>query len=141
MLTPNEKTAWAAGFFDGEGCVHINPTLKYGRLSGYSFCVSVAQTRTEPLMLLQELFGGYLTERKTGITHKKRVWVWTLHGADCARFLEKVLPALRVKFIEAAIGLWFHATCKYRGKRIPVAVHEIRKYLSDECSAEKRLNF
>jgi hypothetical protein len=78
--------AWAAGFFDGEGCV-----CAYMKDNGLNtrVCLQVGNTNIDAITKLFHLFGGRLREipRDRGL---KRVFVWTLHteeSTEVARIL------------------------------------------------------
>jgi len=143
MLTINEKVAYAAGFFDGEGCVRISAYKMRNGSTNYLLKVTVKQTNRAPLLFLQEMFGGFITEERRSST-VKRCWVWNIAYGKCAEFLEKVLPALQVKFVEAAIGLFFQETFTNspgHGEPVPEHVKDLRRHLCAQCDIEKRNNF
>ena len=83
---PNEL-AWAAGIFEGEGSINIIPN----RPSCAS--LQVAMTDLDILVRLQDIFGGYIYEKKKQKTHHKKSWTWQLtRKADVYATLEKLLP-------------------------------------------------
>lgn len=91
-------SAWAAGFFDGEGSVSIR--YKSPR-------VQAVQVRREPLDRLVDLFGGSIGVRERD-DHEtwQDVHVWTVGGAaGCVRFLTATLPWLTVKRATATVAL------------------------------------
>lgn len=137
MYTMNEKLAYAAGFFDGEGSVGIGivPGLR----------VTVAQTQTAPLIFMQELFGGSIKELHrpiSGKAHWKRCWHWSLAAWNASDFLVRILPALKVKYVEAAMGILFQDTriLTINGTPVSRKVAELRQYLVIECAREKKFN-
>ena len=58
----SEQIIWAAGFFDGEGCIGGFEANKNQKRSTYSFHLTVDQVDKAPLLLFQKLFGGNLTK-------------------------------------------------------------------------------
>lgn len=101
-----EELAWAAGFFDGEGCTHVhNIRRKTGKHYKYA-AISVGQTdeSRESLLRLQALFGGTIYRHKD-VNHQLRIhgyekvqaavammwpWLGTIKREQAARVLEEV---------------------------------------------------
>ena len=61
----SEQLAWAAGFFDGEGCVIIRKAKKT-----YVIRITVTQVNPAPIKLFKDLFGGHISYQKS----KKETW-------------------------------------------------------------------
>jgi hypothetical protein len=102
---------WAAGFFDGEGCVLV-VQLSTGSLR---VGIDVTQIDRRPLDALAERWGGRVGsfDRKrvgTRVAHK-----WRLHGREAQAFLADVLPFLRVKRAVALLALSFPMPAYTRG--------------------------
>jgi hypothetical protein len=79
-----------AGFFDGEGCVAI-----YKR----KYVVSLTNTDIRPLKEAQSIWGGFLSTQEA-IGRKgaiRDLWRWQIYGHSARRFLEDILPYVRVK--------------------------------------------
>jgi hypothetical protein len=94
---------WAAGFFDGEGCVCIQKRLR-GNFLEHFLSVQVGQSTRLCLDELAARFGGGVTSySKTG----GKFWRWRLHGTKAERFLKTIQPHSLVKRreIDAAIEL------------------------------------
>ena len=66
---------YLAGFFDGEGCVEINPNKIQDR-------ISVVNTNKIILECIQETFGGTIYSKKIFGLSKKPQWVWRLYGRN-----------------------------------------------------------
>lgn len=77
--------AWAAGFFEGEGCLSII----FNNLGGFGGYVSAWQNAREPLDKLVELFGGKVYPRRQG-----RSYVWELHCKKALPFLKQIYPCI-----------------------------------------------
>ena len=69
--------AWCAGFFEGEGSVTV-----YHTQVGFLGNVSCEQKVKEPLLKMQEVFGGEIEPR-----HSRKSWQWTLYGHQAKAFL------------------------------------------------------
>lgn len=104
------KLAWAAGFFDGEGCVAalewVRPT---GRVQHQLF-LDVTQSSVDPLLEFMDIFGGKVHQdrpRYHGLS-KRPIFHWRLYGASRVAFaLSEMLPYLILKtpHAEAALEL------------------------------------
>jgi hypothetical protein len=110
-MTDNEKLAWAAGFFDGEGTVAVTKAKaqkKRKTTSGlywnYALLVTATQRSPEPLKILVEMFGGSMFAfKKYGTTYHK----WQAYADNAVRALTGMLPYLTVKAPVARVGLEF----------------------------------
>lgn len=104
----NEKEAiYAAGFFDGEGCVQIGP----GGHSPFILWVRITNTDLSVLKWFSERLGGSInvqTPPKNGrIKQAKPCWFWRLYSANAASFLETILPYMIVKLEQARLAVEF----------------------------------
>lgn len=104
-MAREEDVIWAAGFFDGEGCVRITRQEKYGKTYHW-MDVSVFQAEQTSIELLMELFGGSISDH-----HSKRDigWWWRAHGPTADAALREMLPYLRVKRRQAEIAINFQS--------------------------------
>lgn len=87
-MTPND-IAWAAGFFEGEGCISVTK-------AGYPV-LTITSTDKDVLLRFQRIFNGAggLYPRLKRQPHHKDAWVWnTGRRADCKMILEAMLPYL-----------------------------------------------
>lgn len=128
---------WAAGFFDGEGCVSGSFGMNYQNdRRALALKVAIAQTVAAPLEIFQRLWGGTVRTKQSGNPRHKQQWMWCLSGTTAIPFLEDVLPYLRVKREVAELGLALLRTIRPRGNyavsdelmayRIPI-VEEMRR--------------
>lgn len=116
-MNEREKlVAWAAGFFDGEGCVTVTrcvnkPTHKSRRGKkehvSYQLVLRVGQRVRAPLETLQEVFGGTITPH---MKCAELYWKWSSYGADAPKVLAELLPLLRVKREAALLAIEFSKT-------------------------------
>lgn len=97
----DEQAAWAAGFFDGEGCVLV-VKLATGSLR---LGVDVSQIDPRPLIELQARWGGTLTSFDRKRKGTRAAHRWRCHGELAQAFLRDVRPYLRVKAEVADLGL------------------------------------
>ena len=75
-MTKKEKLAWAAGFFDGEGCFYVRTERKNGLVRKY-VCACVVQTEKSILDKFQQIVGCGKVYTKT-VKHKRYKKAWTL---------------------------------------------------------------
>ncbi len=88
----HDEVVYAAGFFDGEGCVYLN-ALKNG---GASLRVKVSQNNRKPLELLQEIWGGSIC-LAANKKKARNTWNLCLASASGERFLAAIRPYAIVK--------------------------------------------
>ena len=101
--------AWAAGFFDGEGCIRIN-VQHFPRMRNPSASLSMGITNTvaAPLLMLNTAYRGcYRTYRHHNPKHAKYA-KWTISGQTAYRFAKDILPFARVKHDQIALGIAFY---------------------------------
>lgn len=106
-IPKKELIAWAAGFFDGEGCIFINYFKKTKR---HNLQIKVNQINPEPLKILQGLFGGIVRPRKTKSEkslNKKPIFIWYNQSRQAYDTLLKIQPFLFVKKKQANLAIEF----------------------------------
>ena len=90
-----KNLAYIAGFFDGEGCIHMRSD---GRL-----LVDIVQRDTRPLLFIQESTGfGKLIQQSTGLWHLR-----SSHREMIKPFLVALIPFLIVKRAQAVLAIQF----------------------------------
>lgn len=103
------EAAYAAGFFDGEGCIFIQKPNR-GRLVP-TLWIAATQVATEPLMWLQVRWGGSVRARR--VRNRPTSWrpvsEWYVHGKNAQKFLSDILPFLTVKREQAELALEFQS--------------------------------
>ena len=87
----NTDIAYAAGFFDGEGCISI---AKNGSVD-----VRIVNTSKAVLIKLQTLLGGSITDRSQKIN--KSQYAYSLYGEEAIKFLKILKPYLIEKLPQA----------------------------------------
>jgi hypothetical protein len=127
----DEFLIWAAGFFDGEGCVGIYPGRQAGRVR-WRLCLSVVQKDRRPLDLMRERFGGSISRKEDDR------WVLTFGPGSASAFLREVRPHLRVKADQADVALEFADRLR-AGKATTDEENAARSLLAARCSELKQI--
>jgi len=103
-----ENLIWIAGFFDGEGNIHLRhskPT--YANPNGqYQLSITIVHTNKDILNNFLT-FGGHIYKNyKTKEKHTES-YIWRITGLKAKPFLEAILPYLRLKRDVTIIALKF----------------------------------
>ena len=98
-MSRTHQIIWAAGFFDGEGCVCIVMSNGY-----WTPRLTVAQNDTRPLIVLRSLFGGRIYKP----TKANNAFQWVVTGEASARAAEAMAPFCVYKRdqLEEYINVW-----------------------------------
>ena len=103
LTTDTEKLIWLAGFFEGEGTIHIT---KRGYLD-----IKITSADREILSFIQSFAGGKIYEQKNGITidgKEKKIFRLCFYGKSGCDFLKKILPHLRHRKKQAELAINFY---------------------------------
>lgn len=146
--------AYAAGFFDGEGCIsitfHAGPAKKGGKTyhrERYSLAVSMSQNDKRPLEWLISRFGGSIrfVRGKRSYDHSRYYerWNWVISTRAAMQFLLITRPFLIVKAEQADLAFAFADTMYGRsspgqGIRTPPAVQAVRAGIFQQMREMKR---
>ena len=123
---------YAAGLFDGEGCVRIHQTDRSFKLR-----CSICLTYLPILEQLQIEYGGSI--HRTRGTNKP-VYHWVLSTASANSFLEHIYPHVQVKKQEIKIALDFVKLCVgRRGYKLTDVELAIRANYKQELQRLKRV--
>ena len=96
---------YAAGFFDGEGCVNLTVS---GRERRVVLRLMIVNTDPNILCAFQAQFGGEaVTSRQNGPSHWKQFRMLKMTGQTAMAFLEDIAPYVRVKAAQVALALEF----------------------------------
>lgn len=112
LLNRHEMLIWAAGFFDGEGCIGVSRSKRGKPCVYYAIQITAFQNVRAPLEILHQLFGGTI---RYSTTHSTGGWVWQLSGRGLKIALQEMLPFLVVKREQAQIGIAFQGRKALRG--------------------------
>lgn len=121
------EIAYAAGFFDGEGCVqlYMRPS---GRTKNCLRCaLSAYGTDPAPLYWLQERWGGRIRwddEPKRLATGRRPVGRWVIFSNEAEIFARDILPYLIVKRSQMDLWLEARAMLRPRGRRKGASVND-----------------
>lgn len=106
-MASQEDLIWAAGFFDGEGCVCIQRQMRGKHNKTYHYLdISVFQNDRSAVELLMGMFGGRIAAEDRG-------WKWRACGPTAGVALQELMPFLRVKRSQAEIAV------RFQDRRIP----------------------
>jgi hypothetical protein len=126
--------AWAAGFFDGEGCVSLHSQGRYTVAR-----IVLVQKDIRPLLKFKQVFD--LTETLGIVTRENRrhdYYRLTLSGQTAADVLTKMLPYLSLKREVAEVALDLQVSVvryspKERSAGLPDSEMQYRKSLVDKA--------
>ena len=108
----NEELAWAAGFFDGEGCVMI-----VKKRSAHAIRLAVCQVNPTPINLFKKFFGGHTLYSTPKNKNWHPQWKWEQDSKSAYETLTKLLPYLIVKKDAVELALEFQKL-KKKGRKI-----------------------
>lgn len=104
------EIGYAAGFFDGEGCISIS---KNGAVD-----IRVTNTAKNVLVKLQSLFGGSITNRTQKAN--KTQYAYSFYGENAIEFIKLIKPHLIDKLPQAeAVLEYYNLRNQISGIRIP----------------------
>lgn len=84
-VTPSLKgLTWAAGFLEGEGCFYWRNTEM----------IAAGQVQKEPLLWLQQMFGGNIALKKNG---KNAIWSWLVCGSRARGIMLTLFPLMSTR--------------------------------------------
>ncbi len=128
-MNNNVDLSYLAGLFDGEGCIHINKwpnALKNGHKYGLLTQIKMCDGRL--LSDLHKKYGGNLRLLKRSLNNPNHsdILIWRVECGKARLFLKKLLPYMRLKRGQAALGIKFQESIPghARGSR-PLSEEEI----------------
>lgn len=99
-----QEVIWSAGFFDGEGCIHLGVS----RNTQVRLECNVASTTRAALDFLSGRFGGAVCPLRAKL-RRRDTWQWRVTGFNAAVFLRAIRPYSLVKAPEIDLALEFFA--------------------------------
>lgn len=118
------KFAYIAGFFDGEGCIHvIKPRL--------NLRLSASNTDQHPLNFMCEILGGSVNKKSESCGNRKACYQWLCNGVMASEALEKLLPYLIVKKERALLCIELPYATKRKRKEVAGKMTILNKRGSD----------
>lgn len=117
VVPVEHSTIYAAGLFDGEGCVYLGHSLSRGRPQWWMTAV-IKMADREPLELLQARWGGRLYDHSAK-PNRKRQTSWRIMSRQAAAFLSAIEPHVQTVRRRKAIcvALSFQAQKRSPGPR------------------------
>jgi hypothetical protein len=113
------EVAWAAGFFEGEGCVTLSETRPMLRVNGTD---PETVHFFERVVGVGKVYGPYQPKPDRHGTIRKPFWVWVAYGAAARRAITVLAPWLsqrrleRIREVYAGLGppACSHGGCRLR---------------------------
>jgi hypothetical protein len=129
--------AYIAGFIDGEGCITIVRINKTGtkELLWHRPVLAIYNTNRDILNWIQVVLGvGSVCSASLGPPARKQCWRYSVSNSAAIRVIEKVMPYLKVKKLQAAILLRYKDTYPSVGWRLstPGSVTDTREILKTQ---------
>lgn len=122
--------AWAAGFFDGEGCIMVLANTGPQKKS-FQLQVRVSQRVQEPLLRLKELFPS----GRFYVSGSSKMPDFCLTGRAAAEMLEELLPYLTVKRDQAKLAMELGQM--FRGSGVPWSADERKRALEIKVEIQR----
>jgi len=114
-----ENKAYLAGFFDADGCI----TASFSEESRIRVTARIAGRDDALPLELEFLYGGHFGQEEKGTSiGEGKFWVWGVGGQRLIRFLEDIMPYLRLKRRRAELALEIAKTAGY-GLSIETKLH------------------
>jgi hypothetical protein len=148
MNISTEDLAYAAGFFDGEGCIGI---WRMGN-SSFTLVLNVTGTNQAAIMWWKMKFGGRIVRVCNSHEDVRRAdsWKWFCESKKAKEMLEALLPYLKLKKSEAEIGLEFQQhkdsynasaarNSDGRTRKMPDNIVQFRRGMQEKLKAQKRV--
>lgn len=102
--------AYTAGIIDGEGCIGIYPQQK----KWFRLNVTVSNTNEWLIQWFKFNYGGHITSYPEHGTRKDK-WVWEIWTKQAGKFLELIIPYLKIKKPQAELAIRFQQQKHCRG--------------------------
>jgi hypothetical protein len=134
-----EDIQYAAGFFDGEGCVQINP--KKSQPNTFVAEVRITNTNLEVLEWHRTRFGGSIGVQPPNkkVKKNKKCWYWSTASLIANAYLKTIVPFLVIKREQVQIAIDFQARVKRGCNRLTSEEIETRRAMSVRVDELKKL--
>lgn len=116
------ELAYTAGVIDGEGSIYIVKSSKRGQQKLH---VEVHMTSYVITKWLQDIFGGFHGFRGAQKPNHKDSYLWGVCDGKALKFLELVLPYLKLKSAQASLGIRFQNTKQLGVSRLRPLTEEL----------------
>ena len=94
------KVAYCAGIIDGEGCISMRT-----RGNSIDYSVQVQMADIDPILVLQELYGGTVKQYKSKTKNSLPFFRWGLWANKAIYVLIDMLPYLTIKRRKAELAI------------------------------------
>lgn len=118
MTFKETDLSWAAGFFDGEGCISFAKRIR-NKNPEYELTLTIGQANISPLRKFQKLFGGRLRKDNLGYFR------WYSNSKETLKILKLIKPYMFLKKKEAQIALLYEHL--YTGKGSKASLEDLEK--------------
>jgi hypothetical protein len=144
-MTGPTDFAWAAGFFDGEGCVHIHRDVHRvdARRASYKLHIQVSGRNRDPLDQYARLFGGRVRPFYKRAYPRVPYFEWNAFGQRACEALDLLLPYLVGKKAVATLAVEFqhwYVSTKTQTKAMPAFRKDRAEVYKAECHRLVRLH-
>ena len=118
------KLAYAAGIFDGEGCVDITHRNRKGLINmQHDLRVKVTQKDGKIIDWLYGNFGGIVIVKNKNSTLKNPdsenwIYEWRITALKALSFLKEIYPFLQYKKEQVELGIRFQNRKKFTGRKV-----------------------
>jgi intein/homing endonuclease len=124
------SSQYAAGFFDGEGCINVSSCRKTILIR-----TLVVNTNLTILEMFKEKWGGDIYSNKKGKEHWKQAYTWRLSNNAACEFLKDIYPFLVVKVQQAEASFIFFDNRPGKGKQRTEEAEQITKEAIDKIKS------
>jgi hypothetical protein len=136
-----EQRAWAAGFFDGEGCVRVQVQYKYGKekLPNMALTVDASGCDKRPVDLLYSWFNGShraFQNRSGG--NLRKVYNWRVSGWPAYDFCRTVIDYSTVKHEQLKLAIEFYEL-PWRNRGGGPSIRRTHKQLSTDIKISETM--
>lgn len=129
-MNNNDFIIWAAGFFDGEGCITFNKK-KYINKHGIEKCyrsliISVSQVEPEPINMFFDFFKGGIRSHSLNKNNRKQ-YEFRATGENAITVLNTIIPYLVVKKDQALLAMRFSVADIAEKKNIVEKISNLKR--------------
>jgi hypothetical protein len=118
--------AWAAGFLDGEGCIHLSERKRKNKLE-HELRLCASQVGDAPILRLKKLFSGNIRYGKEDVS------TWEVSNLKAIQILKLLKPYFVVKNKQVALAL------KYENLHIGKGGALTKKVINKRIKLTKKL--
>lgn len=134
--------AYAAGFFDGEGCVTILRYKQTNRANaGYRLHARIVQKHQNPLNAIVSAMGYGKVYKMKGVVQSQDGFQLQFTGIEAVNFLQTILPYLILKRDQVLLGLEYYEKTRWDrsdGYRVSDEMNTLRESYYKRLQAMKK---